>query len=46
MQKRTITNHNDKYVVFFDFADEQAELDAIEEPLEESELASKDLSHD
>ena len=45
MQKRKITNHNDKYVVFFEFGDEQKELDAIEEPLE-PELASTEPSHD
>lgn len=46
MQKRKITNHNDKYVVFFDFADEQGELDAVEEPLEEPEQTSQGPSHD
>ncbi|WP_280176673.1 hypothetical protein [Halorhabdus rudnickae] len=33
MQKRRVRNHNDKYVVFFEFDDEQDELDEIEEPL-------------
>ena len=37
MEKREIRNHNDKYVVFFDFADEQDEFDAIEEPRSETE---------
>jgi hypothetical protein len=42
MHKREVQNHNDKYVVFFDFDDEQDELDTIEEPLPESKVISPD----
>lgn len=40
MQKREIRNHNDKYVVFFEFDDEQDALDEIEEPLPKPTLQS------
>lgn len=41
MQTRNVPNHNDEYVIFYDFSDEQDELDAIAEPLDESERASR-----
>jgi len=42
MQKREITNHNDKYVVFFEFGDEQDALDGIPEPVEAGGEADDD----
>lgn len=41
MQTRKVHNHSDEYVVFYDFADEQDELDAVAEPLEESDRTSR-----
>lgn len=35
MQKRELTNHNDKYVIFFEFDDESDSLATVDDPVAE-----------
>jgi len=42
MQKRKTCNHNDKYVIFFEFSDKETEFDPINKSLDEMGLASEE----